>query len=993
MKWILAILLAVAQLTSSAIIINEINADDPGTDYNEFVELHNTGNETVAMDTYTLVLYNGYGNVAYDVIRLTGQSIPAYGYFVIGSRYVDPRPEFVLASSSNLFQNGPDGIALYSGDPSFYTSGMTVTTVGLVDAIVYSRTEGQTATGLTSVLTPGQDVAHENEYFHTWDESLSRCRGTEPFVTSQFVVTYATPGNENSCANRESSTVIPTTSSAPLLLINELNSDDPGTDDTEFIELHNLENRAVSLDNVNVVLFNGYGRNTAYDVIHLSGMSVTSRGYFVIGSANVVPSPDFVLPDERNLLQNGPDAVALYYGSPSDYVVGMSVTADSLLDAIVYSKTAGDSAPGLTSVLTPGRDVVHEDEYMHEEDESLSRCGDTGAFATPQFSVALPSPGGPNRCSSNNGVSNPSFTTLPATTTATETTESSTIIPTANSAPLLVINELNSDDPGTDDTEFIELHNLENSAVSLDNVNVVLFNGYWSSNTAYIVIHLSGMSVTSRGYFVIGSANAVPTPDFVLPAERNLLQNGPDAVALYYGSPSDYVVGMSVTADSLMDAIVYSKTAGDSAPGLTSVLTPGRDVVHEDEYMHEEDESLSRCGDTGAFTTAQFSVAIPSPGGTNNCNTNNDVSTPSFTTTISATTAIASLSTSTATGTTESVTTTNVNEQNPTPELEQTTLIHVHSPTTHQSTSSTPITPATEPITTPDFNQHTSKHEPSTHGTHPTHPVTTPDFHQYTTTSELQSTSLYHEETLTTHLSHSSTPNTPTSHSVTTEDFNERNTTPESEQKTTIRMNAISSTHTPTAEPWPVTTADLNQHTANTESSTPGTFTVHTDTTPDVNQHTTNPVSEDTTHHVTTPDFHPKSTTLGREQTTPQLTTHLGDVTTSDPHVMTNPDTPSKATTTPTTHGVATFTTRPTADPASTRDGTTPKHTSSEPSTSTRFPTDTPNETKPTTEKPLISTKSFEEGRVSAGTNLSMAYAVTALAVIVYTMCLKLGHY
>ncbi|CAH1244720.1 Hypp7367 [Branchiostoma lanceolatum] len=692
MKWILAILLAVAQLTSSAIIINEINADDPGTDYNEFVELHNTGNETVAMDTYTLVLYNGYGNVAYDVIRLTGQSIPAYGYFVIGSRYVDPRPEFVLASSSNLFQNGPDGFALYSGDPSLYTSGMTVTTVGLVDAIVYSRTEGQTATGLTSVLTPGQDVAHEDEYFHTWDESLSRCRGTEPFVTSQFVVTYATPGNENSCANTESSTVIPTASSAPLLVINELNSDDPGTDDTEFIELHNLENHAVSLDNVNVVLFNGYwSSNTAYDVIHLSGMSVTSRGYFVIGSANVVPTPDFVLPAERNLLQNGPDAVALYYGSPSDYVVGMSVTAESLLDAIVYSKTAGDSAPGLTSVLTPGRDVVHEDEYAHEEDESLSRCGDTTAFATSQFSVALLSPGGPNNCNSNNGVSTPSFTTLPATTTATETTESSTTIPTVNSAPLLLINELNSDDPGTDDTEFIELHNLENRAVSLDNVHVVLFNGYGSSNTAYDVIHLSGMSVTSRGYFVIGSANVVPTPDFVLPAERNLLQNGPDAVALYYGSPSEYVVGMSVTADSLMDAIVYSKTAGDSAPGLTSVLTPGRDVVHEDEYAHEEDESLSRCGDTDAFTTSQFSVALPSPGGQNNCDTSNDASTIGLTT-LPATTTIASMSASTSTGTTWSVTTANINEHTTgtTQELEQTTLIHVHGPTTHQSTSDPP---------------------------------------------------------------------------------------------------------------------------------------------------------------------------------------------------------------------------------------------------------------------------------------------------------------
>ncbi|XP_078695452.1 uncharacterized protein LOC144924287 isoform X2 [Branchiostoma floridae x Branchiostoma belcheri] len=422
----LAILLAVVQLTSSALIINEINADNPGTDNVEFIELHNTGNETVAMDTYTLVLYNGNGDVAYDVIRLTEQSIPAFGYFVIGSANVDPTPQFVLASSSNLFQNGPDAIALYSGNPSRYTSGMAVTADGLVDAVVYSRSASHSVPGLTGVLTPGQTVLHEDENFHTGDESLSRCGGTQPLMTSQFVITYATPGSDNICNSTVATTVASmstrspestNTSSAPLILINELNSDDPGADETEFIELRNLENRTVALDDVTVVLFNGASGNTAYDVIHLSGMSVTSRGYFVIGSANVVPSADFVLPAERNLLQNGPDAVALYYGSPSDYAVGMAVTADGLMDAIVYSKNAGDSASGLTAVLTPGQGVVHEDETAHEEDESVSRCGGTDAFASSQFSVALPTPGGPNSCNTtDNGASTTFFTTQPVTT-------------------------------------------------------------------------------------------------------------------------------------------------------------------------------------------------------------------------------------------------------------------------------------------------------------------------------------------------------------------------------------------------------------------------------------------------------------------------------------------------------------------------------------------------------------------------------------------------
>ncbi|XP_019616986.1 PREDICTED: mucin-5AC-like [Branchiostoma belcheri] len=307
--------------------------------------------------------------------------------------------------------------------------------------IVCFRSASHSAPGLTGVLTPGQSLLHEDENFHTGDESLSRCGGTQPLMTSQFVITYATPGSENSCNGTAVATTVASmstrspestnTSSAPLILINELNSDDPGADETEFIELRSLENRTVALDDVTIVLFNGASGNTAYDVIHLSGMSVTFRGYFVIGSANVVPSADFVLPAERNLLQNGPDAVALYYGSPSDYAVGMAVTADGLMDAIVYSKDAGDSASGLTAVLTPGQGVVHEDETAHAEDESVSRCGGNDAFASSQFSVALPTPGGPNSCNTtDDGASTPFFTTQPVTTVDFDQhTDTSTTIP------------------------------------------------------------------------------------------------------------------------------------------------------------------------------------------------------------------------------------------------------------------------------------------------------------------------------------------------------------------------------------------------------------------------------------------------------------------------------------------------------------------------------------------------------------------------------------
>ncbi|KAI8489671.1 hypothetical protein Bbelb_325770 [Branchiostoma belcheri] len=461
-----------------------------------------------------------------------------------------------------------------------------------------------------------------------------------------------------------------------------------------------------------------------------------------------------------------------------------------------------------------------------------------------------------------------------------------------SSAPLILINELNSDDPGADETEFIELRSLENRTVALDDVTVVLFNGA-SGNTAYDVIHLSGMSVTSRGYFVIGSANVVPSADFVLPAERNLLQNGPDAVALYYGSPSDYTVGMAVTADGLMDAIVYSKNAGDSASGLTAVLTPGQGVVHEDETAHEEDESLSRCGGTDAFDSSQFSVALPTPGGPNSCNTTDGgASTPFFTT--------------------QPVTTVDFEQRTDSTTIPRLTeqiteaFMNTSSSTTHISISATPTILATDPVTTPDYNQHTANPEPSTHDTYP---ITTPDLNLYTTISESGQTSLDPSDSLT---SRSSTPNDPTTHVVTTPALNQRTTTP-----------------------------DLQQ--------------------------------------------------------TLQFTTHSVDVATTDSNVTTQTHT-SSTPTTPSTDGVESSTKQPTTDSVFTRDTTSPEPQTNEHTTpgtrTTSVRTNAPTETgRQTTQKPLVSTKSSEEGPVSTGTTISLYYPVMALAACVFTAWLKLGIY
>ncbi len=107
----------------------------------------------------------------------------------------------------------------------------------------------------------------------------------------------------------------------------------------------------------------------------------------------------------------------------------------------------------------------------------------------------------------------------------------STIAITANAA--VIINEIDYDQPRTDDAEFIELFNNGNAAVSLDNYSIELINGRNSST--YRSIDLTGFNIDINSYFVIcGDSNLVANCNYSFTTISGWMQNGaPDAVALY----------------------------------------------------------------------------------------------------------------------------------------------------------------------------------------------------------------------------------------------------------------------------------------------------------------------------------------------------------------------------------------------------------------------------------------------------------------------------
>ncbi len=187
-------------------------------------------------------------------------------------------------------------------------------------------------------------------------------------------------------------------------------------------------------------------------------------------------------------------------------------------------------------------------------------------------------------------------------------------------ADFIVINELDSDTPGTDTLEFIELYDGGVGNTPLDGLVLVAYNG--SNDLSYALspftsIDLDGFSTDANGYFLIGNA-AVPGVDIVI--NNNTLQNGQDAVALYIGNAADFPVNTPVTTVNLVDAIVYDTDDPDD-PGLLVLLNPGQPQVNESANGNSANDSISRCpnGQGGQRNTIGWLTGVPSPKAANPC--------------------------------------------------------------------------------------------------------------------------------------------------------------------------------------------------------------------------------------------------------------------------------------------------------------------------------------------------------------------------------------
>ncbi|MCO5183148.1 MAG: lamin tail domain-containing protein [Anaerolineae bacterium] len=193
---------------SSPMIINEVDADTPGTDAAEFVELYDGGAGNTALDGLVIVFFNGSGDTSYAAFDLDGYATNGSGYFLLGNAGVSPTPDITFAG--NLLQNGADAVALYQADAADFPNGTAVTTSDLIDALVYDTDDGDD-TGLLVLLNAGQPQINEDANNNSDTESNGRCPNGSGGARNTIAYTQSTPtpGADNDCGSAVSCTTIP----------------------------------------------------------------------------------------------------------------------------------------------------------------------------------------------------------------------------------------------------------------------------------------------------------------------------------------------------------------------------------------------------------------------------------------------------------------------------------------------------------------------------------------------------------------------------------------------------------------------------------------------------------------------------------------------------------------------------------------------------------------------------------------------------------------
>lgn len=175
------------------------------------------------------------------------------------------------------------------------------------------------------------------------------------------------------------------------------------------------------------------------------------------------------------------------------------------------------------------------------------------------------------------------------------------------SSAQIVINELDSDTPSTNDKQFIELKSTA-ANFSLNGYVLVFFNGTGSlANKSYYVVDLDGLTTDVNGIVVLGNQLVSPVPNKLL--TDSTIQTGPDGVAIYLGNATDFPNNTLATTTNLIDALVYDTSDADATALMTALGVTSQ--IDENANGAQTTQSIQRKND-GTYETK-----APTPGANN----------------------------------------------------------------------------------------------------------------------------------------------------------------------------------------------------------------------------------------------------------------------------------------------------------------------------------------------------------------------------------------
>lgn len=515
----------------STIFINEIHYDNTGTDAGESVEI--AGPAGTDLTGWSIVRYNGNGGAVYTspavISPLTGV-IPDLGggFGVVVETY-----------NVDGLQNGaPDGLALANGTTlvQFISYEGSFTGVGGVADGVTSTDIGVSESSTTPVGYSLQLTGSGTTY-------------------GDFTWVAEAPNTFGAFNNGQTFSGGPSVD--PVLVINEIDYDQPSTDTAEFVEIKNVGTVSADLSQFTLEFVNGTGGGAVvYQSYVLPSLTLAVGDYFVVcgDAANVVNCDLDVSPDS-NLIQNGaPDGVGLRYNG-------------NLVDAVSYE---GDTGAPYTEGSGAG---LEDDPALENAGISRFPDGTDTNQNNVDFSLRCSTPGEANVAESSNCVA-----------------------PNTD----LVINEIDYDQPGTDSAEFVEIRNNGDTPADLSGWTLEFING--NGVVVYDTIALPVVSLASGDYYVVcANAATVANCDLDDGPDTNFIQNGsPDAVALLFNG-------------TLIDTVSYEGDTG--AP-----YTEGSGAGLVDDGVSAT-QSISRCpdGTDTNQNNLDFVLANSTPGTANDC--------------------------------------------------------------------------------------------------------------------------------------------------------------------------------------------------------------------------------------------------------------------------------------------------------------------------------------------------------------------------------------